>query len=234
MDQTTKLNKIKIIGILIVVIGIGLIAFIFKPKASEQTNKTTDTATTTTVGGVQVGVVGNGNYKVEQVAVNTTKQTQTSKPVPDLNRTTVFTATMSAENKTLLANKITNLQNDLKKDSTNITNWIELGLDQKSAGDYAGASLSWQYATTLNPDAFVAFGNLGDLYAYHLKDNALAETSYLKAISNAPTQEYLYAQLALVYRDVFKNIDKARAMVNQGLSKIPNSQYLLQLKNSLQ
>jgi tetratricopeptide (TPR) repeat protein len=79
----------------------------------------------------------------------------------------------------------------------------------------------------------VALGNLGNLYAYYIKDNAQAENYYKQAIAKGSTQAYLYVQLGEVYRDVFKDAAKAKATADQGLAKIPNDPSLLQFKATL-
>ena len=66
-----------------------------------------------------------------------------------------------------------------------------------------------------------------------LNDKNQAETYYKQAIINGPAQAYLYTQLAEVYRDIFKDLTKAQAVVAQGLLKIPNDPNLLQLQGSL-
>ena len=110
---------------------------------------------------------------------------------------------------------------------------IYLGINQKAAGDYQGAISSWKYASYIVPDDFISLANVGNLYAYFLKDNAEAEVYYKEAIGKGPLNEYLYTQLAEIYRDIFKDLGKARTIVNQGLSQLPGSQNLLQLKESL-
>ena len=80
---------------------------------------------------------------------------------------------------------------------------------------------------------FIAFADLGDFYAYFLKDNLKSEVYYKLAISIDPKQAYLYTQLADVYRYFFKDLDKARAIVDQGLQKVPNDPNLLQYKAAL-
>ena len=86
------------------------------------------------------------------------------------------------------------------------------------------------YAAGGSPDGF---GDLGDLYAYFLRDTVSAEKYYTQAIKNGPTQTYLYIQLAQVQNDIEKNTAKALATVNAGLAKIPNDPNLLQYKAEL-
>ncbi len=233
----TKNQKI----IVAVVIGLAVLTgayFVFKSRSKENPTPINDSglseATTTTTSGGQLTTQGTGTYKIEQVAVTDGKKT-VPQPIPNLNRPVVSVGSKSVAPEALVVatEKIGTLQSLLKKDPSNPGAWVNLGIYQKMAGDYEGTVISWIYATKLAPSSYVAFGDLGDLYAYFLKDNALAEMYYKLAISKGPTQAYLYTQLAEVYRDIFKDINKARAIVAEGLSKIPDDANLLRLKASL-
>ena len=237
--QITKTHKI-IISIVTVAVLLGVyIAFDRKSKENNQTgsigNQISESTTTTTTTSSNVGIVaqGTGGYKIEQVSSNESKGLP--QPIPDLNRpsTPGGSAIVAPEAKAVATEKIFSLQTSLKKDPSNFYAWLDLAMYQKMAGDYAGAVLSWQYAGKLIPSDFISVANLGNLYAYFLKDNTKAEMYYKQAITKGPTQAYLYTQLAEVYRDVFKDLNKAKAIVDQGLSQIPSDQNLLQMKDSL-
>jgi len=68
----------------------------------------------------------------------------------------------------------------------------------------------------------VAYGNLGFLYGYYLKQPDKAETAYLTAIGNDPTLEYLQIQLFELYRDVFNDGARARAFARERIEKSPD------------
>lgn len=203
-------------------------------KIGKTDNNTSKTATTTNIGGVEISSEGSGNYKVERVPVNEGRNVL-PQPIPDLSKSLVFgvNVSLSDEAKKILSTKVSDLQVQLKNDPTYVTGWIDLGVYRKMAGDYTGALTSWTYATKLAPDDYISYGNIGDLYAYYIKDNAMAEVSYKKAISNAPDQVYLYVQLATVYRDVFGDMDKAKEIIDQGLKVSPKSKTLLEFKSSI-
>ena len=232
--EISKKNKI-IISIVFAVCIIAGAFFVYKKsqigKIEKNDNGTPKTSTTTNIGGVEISSEGSGNYKVERVPVNEGRNVL-PQPVPDLSKSLVFgsNVSLSDEAKKLLSSKVSDLQSQLKKDPTYVTGWIDLGVYRKMAGDYAGALVSWTYATKLAPDDYISYGNIGDLYAYYIKDNAMAEVSYKKAISNAPDQVYLYVQLATIYRDVFGDINKAKEIIDQGLKVSPNSKTLLEFK----
>ncbi len=235
----TKIHKI-VISIIIATILFGTYIY-FDRKSKEQnqpTNTNISTSTgetaTTTISGTQIKTKGSGGYTIEQVSVN--KEKEVPQPIPDLNRVSVTSkgAMVTPEAKASADLKIKSLQVGLQKNTRDFNSWLELGSYQKLAGDYEGAVISWQYAGKLLPMSYIPFGNLGDLYAYYLKDNGQAEIYYKEALKKGPTQSYLYTQLAEVYRDLFRDLNKARAIVEEGLSKIPNDPNLLELKASLQ
>lgn len=234
----TKTHKI-IISIIAVVILLGIyIAFDRRSKRESSNNVdtsqtiATSTATTSNSAG-QIKTQGTGGYKIEQIPISEGKGVP--EPLPDLNREPVLYtgAIISPEAKTLAVEKIKSLQTQLKNNPVNLPAWLDLGMYQKQAGDYDGAVLSWKYASKLAITDYISLGNLGNLYAYFIKDNGFAEVYYKEAISRGPTQAYLYTQLAEIYRDIFKDLDKARVLINQGLSKIPNNPSLLQFQEGL-
>ncbi len=234
----TKTHKI-IIGIICLAILIG-VYMAFDNKARQEQDKFTDISSTsstspfaisTTTKDGMINVKGPG-YTIEQVPIS--EGVVIPKPIPDLNRSTpAEVKNMSPEALTEITGKIKALQGILKNDPTRIVEWTNLGMYQKMLGDYEGTVISWQYVTKLAPNDFIAYGNLGDLYAYFLKNNAMAETYFKKAIEKGPTQSYLYMQLAGLYTDVFKDTEKAKAIVAQGLAKIPGDPNLLQLQASM-
>jgi hypothetical protein len=229
--QLTKTHKI-IISIIVIAILLGIYITLDKSKMANKTIDTIQFATTTDSTG-KVNTQGVGSYKIEQVPISDT--TSIPKPIPDLNRETITAtgAIINPEAKAAAIEKIKLLQTQLKNNVRDLQSWLDLGIYQKMAGDYEGAILSWKYAGKLSPTNYISFANLGNIYAYFMKDNAQAETYYKEAISKGPTQSYLYTQLAEIYRDIFKDLNKARAIINQGLSKIPNDPNLLQLQTSL-
>jgi tetratricopeptide (TPR) repeat protein len=220
-----------IIGIAVLVLLGGLYMFFDKSKREEVAITPTeeivaDVSTTTIVniGGVNATIPK--GYTVEMVGA-------LPQPMPSLTRQPVFAATVDTSTKTVIQSKISGLQALLKKEAAQFAPWIDLGTYFKIAGDYEGAKLYWNYAGKLAPTDFISFGNLGNMYAYQLKDMVTAEKYYNQAIKNGPTQVYLYVQLAESYRDVSKDLTKARATVDRGLAAIPNDRALLELKANL-
>jgi len=230
--KLTNTHKI-VFWILVIVLVIGLCIFIYgKLKKDANSLNTTTPNSIATSTGIVNGIQGSG-YKIEQVPITEGRGPQ---PVPDLSRPIIVSsgAITSPEGTALASQKIPLLQSALKKNTLDLPSWLDLAMYQKMAGDYVGASLSWGYAGKLAPTSPVSFSNLGNLYAYFLKDTTRAETYYKEAITKDPKQIYLYIQLGEMYRDVEHNVVKAKAVADQGLAQIPNDPNLLQFKATLQ
>lgn len=227
----------KIIGAVIVIGAIiGAYFFFRSPKNPIPTDTNTPgtsliATTTTATSGVKVETVGTGNYTIVQVPANEGREP--ALVAPSLNRPIVFSATLSSDEKATYSQKITEVKATLQKNPNDLASWIQLGLYLKAVGDYDGAILMWKYVSEAAQSDFVSFGNLGNLYAYQLKDMVSAEKYYNQAIKNAPTQIYLYVQLAESFRDVAKDIVRAKATIDRGLIIKPNDPSLLSFKASL-
>ena len=98
---------------------------------------------------------------------------------------------------------------------------LALGLEKKRINDYEGARDAWERAGVVSPTNSISFNNLGDLYAYYLKDNKKAEENFLIAIKNGPNQIYIYRSLYEFYRYVMKDDAKARAILEKGIATNP-------------
>lgn len=226
-----------------IVVGVVVLTALFflldKNNSSKNTNSDDKTkvenvisevASSTSKNQVDTVVSTNKGYKIEQLPVDS--QSKPSISVPDLNRKLVqYPGYVVAPEAIADAQiKVEKIQTELKKDNMNWSNWINLGIYQKSGGDLNGALISWNYASKISPSDYVSNANIGNLYAYYLMDNGMAETYYKKAITNGPKQSYLYIQFAEVYKDVFKDLDKAKTIINDGLNAIPNDPSLLQFQ----
>ncbi len=232
MEFIQKNKNLVVGGLVILVLIVGYMMY-DKKEISIPTETTEEKIATTTKGDVISNA--SGDYKIEQISFDEPAKKTAPKPIPNLDRpvTSPDSTPVSPEALTRATEEILKLQKMLKSDPTNLAAWIDLGMFQRMAGDLAGTVISWQYATKLSPNHFIAYANLGNLYAYALKDNTQAEYYYKKAISLAPNQAYLYIQLAEVYRDIIKDLGRARAIVNDGLSKVPNDPNLIYLRDSL-
>ena len=227
------LRNWKIIVYVVAVLFLAIIYFVFDKKSelgnSLILNGNNNLSTTTGSSSTGIETEGTGEYKVERVPVNGGQKIT----IPDLGRKTVFTALIDSNAKKLIEEKIISLQTNLKKDPSSFAEWIDLGMYMKMAGDYEGALQAWKYVSLVSPNDYISLGNLGDLYGYYLKDIGMAEVSFKSAIELAPTQSYLYIKLANLYKDSFKDIQKAITILDQGLKRIPDDKALAELRNSL-
>jgi tetratricopeptide (TPR) repeat protein len=123
----------------------------------------------------------------------------------------------------LIVSKFNTAIADLKTDPYSFDKWLNLGSVRQMAEDYVGAEEVYLFANELSPNNSVAFHNLGYLYGYYLHDNVKAEMNYLKAIENKPQQLFLYYQTAEFYKNVIKDLSKARAIVEKGIKVNPNA-----------
>ncbi len=214
-------------ALLLVIVG----AYVVFDKQSNTENNQVTTSTTTPLG-IDITTSGEGGYVIEQVPLDEGRAPST--PPPSLTRKTIFAANVSADVQKVIQEKITALIATLTTEPTSFTSWIELGTYHKIAGDFEGARIYWTYANNLGPDNFVSFANLGDLYAYYLKDLVMMEKMYTQAIANAPRQASLYISFATAYRDVYRDVEKAKKIIQQGLSVIPKDSSLLEFQKTLQ
>ena len=235
--------KNKIIFIIIVLLVCGGLGFYFYKNLSLKTQNNTvgnqsnssssqTAGNTVNIGGVTVQGEGDmSGVKIEPIAVANNKPA-VNVPLPDLNREIKITASMDENAKKIATTKIQDLSSQLKKDSDNLGNWLVLGVYRKTIGDYEGAKEVWEYAGAIRPQNSVSFNNLGELYAYYLKDNAKAEKNYTKAIENDPSAIYIYRNFFDFYRYVVKDLTKAKALLEKGITANPTTstdlKYLLQ------
>jgi len=228
-------TKRTVVIVLVAALLIGAGAFIWHKKNSQipVLSSSATTTTTTVVGsGGTIVTQGSGGYTITPVPLSEGKGVP--QPLPDLDRKVVFTnTTLPADQKAMVSQKILSIQTDLKKNAANFPDWINLGMYEKMAGDYQGALLTWQYAARLAPSSYIPPADIGNLYVYFLSDTVKGEDYFKQAIAKGPDQSNLYIQLAEVYRDFDKDLTKARALVDQGLAKIPNDPGLLDMKASL-
>jgi len=228
------MNMKKILFIIFVLIVCASLGFYFYKKLSPKTqngvivgqsNSSSSQAAGNTVNIGGVTIQGEGDMKgvkIEPVAITNNKPA-VNVPLPDLNKEIKITADMNEDAKRIATTKIQDLSSQLKKDSDNLENWLVLGVYRKMIGDYEGAKEVWEYASVIRPQNSISFNNLGELYAYYLKDNAKAEENYKKAIENDPSAIYIYRNFFDFYRYFAKDTAKARAILEQGIAANPST-----------
>ncbi|MFA6536676.1 MAG: hypothetical protein WCT25_04595 [Candidatus Paceibacterota bacterium] len=199
----------KIVYILIIVVALGLIAYLV------MTNLVGKTPTS----------------PVSEVATSTVSKVVL--PVPNLDRPVVFPAGTDPIIQAANSQKIQELIADLKVNPNFAERWLALGIYRKGNQDYVGAKEAWEYAVALDPGASVYYGNLANLYSMYLNDPIKAEANYLKAIELDPAMSYLYFQTANFYLEVLKDKAKARAIIEKGIAQNLGDQSLLDLLKSI-
>lgn len=230
--ELKKIHKI-IISITIILILLCLYVFMYK-KVNNNVDTTGDsidfTQSTTTEGRLSNGV----EYKIEKI--DSSGIAEIPKPIPDLDRVIIkspLSVNVTEKDVESASVKVKELQTILKNNPNNFAVWLDLAMYQKLGGDYDGAIISWEYASRLNPKDYVSIANIGNLYAYYIKDNTKAILYYERAISKSPYQVYLYTQLAGIYLDIMNNKAKAMEVIDKGLKNIPNDPTLLSWNDSI-
>ncbi|MCH7883394.1 hypothetical protein IIA95_03200 [Patescibacteria group bacterium] len=96
--------------------------------------------------------------------------------------------------------------------------WIDLGLKRKAEEDLEGARDAWEKAASIDPNRAVIFHNLGVIYGYYLNDLKRAEENFLASLQKDPKRAYLRIAVFEFYRDVAKDPEKAKNILQQGIS----------------
>jgi len=236
------MNKKNIISSILVALLLTAVWFyIYKDLNNEQTN---DTEVNNNATSSDSSLIKNLSFVTEdgEEALITVMEDESqisqaeqlrNTPIPDLNRKIVFSDDFSEEAQKIMTEKIEKVIQELKNDPKSFDNWLTLGLHRKTISDYEGAKLAWEYAKVLDQNNSVVRGNLGDIYAYYLNDNQKAEENYLKALELGSSQVHLYFKVVEFYRDILKNNERAKEIVQFGLSLNPDSPELQSLLNSL-
>jgi tetratricopeptide (TPR) repeat protein len=145
-----------------------------------------------------------------------------------LTRAIHVTTPMVGETRKEALLKLANVTEALRNDNNYFDGWMELGVIRKLIGDYEGAALAWEVAGFVNPNIFVSFSNLGDLYHHNIKNEILAEEYYRKAIDVQPQSPTVYIQLHELYRyNLPSKVDLADEVLLEGIEANPEDINLL-------
>jgi len=88
----------------------------------------------------------------------------------------------------------------LAQDNYVYIRWVNIGILKKRLMDYSGAEQAWLNAISYNPDQYLAYGNLADLYLFDLGEYQKAEERYLKVLEMDPSNYNYYHGIASLYR----------------------------------
>ncbi len=161
-----------------------------------------------------------GDFTVERI--DEPDGSSMTRPIPDIKRPVKYSSDLSAGAKRILTDRIADLGARLSGKPSSYADWFDLGLAYKMAGDFIAAKDAWEYAVFLYDQDAVVYANLGDLYGYYLKDTAMAEVNFLKAIELEPMVANWYVKAANFYREVAQNPEKAASVLARGLAELPN------------
>lgn len=195
----------------------GLGYYIYQDLSLVESGK--NQATTTSDGSVVITDAEGNKAVVEMEKV----PAQKLPPPPSLDRP--FTAPAHALQ---MKGEYEALVKTLRDNPTAIQTWIVLGAYRKNVGDYEGAIEAWLYASTLSPRDHVSLSNLADVYDFHLKDYAKAESYYLKTVAVKPDLIATWRALSSLYQYRYQTeTTKAADVLKQGLAKNPGNIDLL-------
>ncbi len=219
-------NKNRILGILILTaILLGLFFLVFRPeKINENGQIKTGTGTSP---------IGAFDSEGNPIDIQPIPITESLPPAPDMSGVIVFPKTYPQENRASIETKMRALQEAVKKEPANLSNWIEIGSYWKLLENYKNAEVAWNYASEIDKTSPVSLGNVAFMYGYIIHDNKKAEEYYLKAIERGEGYPYIYFQCAEFYRDVLKNAAKAKNVVDRGIIANPNDEQLKAFRASL-
>ena len=210
-DMINKKN-LGIVGLVVIVLAVAGV-FIYRDMRGDTEGG--ESTTVTDLAGL--GMTGDGS--VEVVPLNE----RNLPPAPTLERSTDFKNTLAPEVKSIILARIAENVSVLKKDSSDVNEWIMLGVNRKSLGDYEGARDAWEYAKVLAPTHIVAWNNLGDLYHFYLKDYVKSEENWKKTIALKPDYVQGYSGLVDLYRYSFKvKLSETPVILKQGITKNPD------------
>jgi hypothetical protein len=223
------------LGVGIVVALVLAALFFFLGPHSALAPAQTSTSTNQTGSTTQVDL-GNGIIATLPAGVTVTS-VNTQVPPPSLTGSINISTTLPADAQAVLRTQEQTLITELKAAPTRTDLWLQLGVDRKIGGDYAGAIQAWQYVAETAPASinYVAYGDLGDLYMNFDVNYPKAEAAYDAAIAINPQVIDYYRDLYTLYTSFYKTSTGAAAnILAQGLKANPNNPDLLQLQAQLQ
>lgn len=210
----TNKKNLGIIGLIVLAVAAGVL--IYRDTRGSKIEITGDTPDALK----NLGIEMTGDGKVEIVPIEERKLP----PAPALVRSTDFPSTISPEVKKIVLANLEKAITAIKKDPKNIVNWIDLGIQRKTLGDYEGARDAWEYAKAIEPGNLVPWNNLGDLYHFYLKNYAKSEENWKKTIAMKPDYMQGYRGLYELYMYSMKEkIGEIPVMLKKGIEKNPDA-----------
>ncbi len=216
----TNKKNLGILGLIVLAVAAGALIYRDRKMSVIQITETSPNSSST----VGINMTGDGKVQLQQLE-------QKLPPAPSLVRSTDFGIALNPEIKAAVITRLNTTIAAIQKEPTNISNWIDLGLNRKTLGDYEGARQAWEYAKALSPNGnIVPYNNLGDLYHFYLKDYPKSEENWKKVIALKPDYIQGYRGLYELYTYSYK--EKAAEIpvfLKLGIAKNPSSTDLKQM-----
>lgn len=118
------------------------------------------------------------------------------------NRPTYVNVKLSPAMEKSARDKIANAVNMIVDNYDYDLPWLELGGYRKIIGDYEGALQAWLFLSEIRPNSFVPLHNIGDLYAFVLKNHQKGEQYLLASLELNDGNTQGYVALATLYQNV--------------------------------
>jgi len=163
---------------------------------------------------------GVASTSVDSVVPAGTVKLDCSKFSDFLNRSFVFPGNFNAETQNSYSERINKLVSSLKSNCNSFGTWLDLGQWYGSIGDYDAAKFAWETASQMEPNSFLPYHNLGNLYGFFVKDMKKSEEYYFKAIDKDLNSLNSYSDLADLYLyggQPQKAIDLLKGGLNQSM-----------------
>lgn len=219
-------NKTTIFLIIFIIILVALAIFLWfkKPSVEEEINEDTTPAITKDESAESPSID-------TSVGINTINDPEI--PAPSLTSIVNYDSDFPEDAKVIMEEKIATTRATLTTNPKLYESWIELGNQYKIVGDYSKAVESWIYAGALSPYNSISFHNLGDVYGYYLGEPQKAEENFLKSINNSPFDSFYYIETYLFYKDVLKDSQKAKFILEKGLEEVSDSTAIQKILDTL-
>ena len=216
--MTSNKNRILPLSLLVLVL-VGIVYYAYrKERGFRVTDSDNDAVATSTktleiAPGIFAEVEGNAVPTITVVPV------EDSLPMPNLEGPVVTPTAMDTQTGQRIVNHIKNLTVLLRADPSSYNTWNDLGIYRKMLNDYKGAEEIWVYLIDAVPTVATAHINLGNLYAYYIRDNKKAEVHFLKAVELAPRWTEGYIRLVDFYVTVLADETKAIKFLENSIVK---------------
>lgn len=111
----------------------------------------------------------------------------------------------------------------LEDNPTDPTTWVKFGNGLEFLNAHEQAIEAWKQALTLQPQNFLAAGNIATTYQYFIRDFKNAEFYYYKALEAMPDLTLAFQGLTDIYRYNMKDLDKLEQIMQVAINNDPTN-----------